>query len=98
MDARRIEVSLSPNKIDPNIYQAELNYWKETALKNLEENNANELKDLAPSSLFLTCKATKNVREMNINEIIHYLKSQYFEDESQIRLSQRFSSEHSKNI
>ena len=97
MDAKRIEVSLSQNEIDriTSIYQAELRYWKEAALKNLDENDANELKDLAPASLFLTRKATKNLREVNINEIIHYLKSQYSDDENQIGIIQRYSGEHS---
>ena len=92
MDARRIEVNLSQDKIDriTSIYQVELNYWKEAALKNLDENDANELKDPAPPSLF-----RKNAREVNIDEIIHYLKSQYFHDENQIHLIQRYSSQHS---
>ena len=97
MDSRRIEVSLSQNKTDriTSIYQAELRYWKEAALKNLGENDANELKSLAPPSLFLTRKVRKNVREVNIDEIIHYLRLQYFDDDNQIRLIQGYSSEHS---
>ena len=58
----------------------ELTYWKEAALKNLGENDANELKDSAPPSLFLTSKARKNTREVNIDEIIHYLRVQYSDD------------------
>ena len=53
------------------------------------------MKDSAPPSLFLTRKATKNVRKVNINEIIYYLKSQYSDDENQMGLTQRYSSEHS---
>ena len=83
--------SLSQNKIDgiTSIYQAELNYWKEVALKNLDEKDANGLKDSTPPSLFLPRKARKNAREINIDEIIHYLRLQYSEDENQIRLIQR---------
>ena len=97
MDAISIEVSLSQNKIDriTSIYQAELRYWKEVALKNLDENDANELKDSAPPSLFLTRNARKNAREVNINEIIHYLRLKNSDNENQIRLIQRYSSEHS---
>ena len=86
MDARRIEVSLSQNKIDriTGIYQAELRYWKEAALKNLDENDANELKDSAPPIFFLTRKVRKNAREVNIDEINHYLRLQYFDDDNQI--------------
>ena len=75
--------------------------WKEAALKNLDKNDANKLKDLAPPSSFLTCetiKNVKNVKKMNINEVIHYLKSQYFDDENQIDLIRRYSGEHSLEI
>ena len=98
MDARRIEVSLSQNKIDrvTSIYQADLRYWKEAVLKNLDENDANELKDSAPSSIFLLRKIRKNTREVNIDDdIIHYLRLQYFDDDNQICFNRRYSSEHS---
>ena len=97
MDARRIEVNLSQDKIDriTSIYQADLRYWEEDALKNLGENDANELNDSARPSLFLTRMVRKNAREINIDEIIHYLKSQYSDDENQIHLIQGYSSEHS---
>ena len=59
------------------------------------ENDANELKDSAALSLLLTHKTRKNAREVNINEIIHYLRLQYSDDENQIGLIQRYRSEHS---
>ena len=45
MDARRVEVSLSQDKINliNNAFQKDLDYWKEAALKNLDENEANRL-------------------------------------------------------
>ena len=91
MDTGKIKVCLSQDKIDriTSFYQAELKYWKEAALKNLDENDANELKDLAPTSSFLTRKAiknVKNVKKMNIKEIIYYLKLQYSDNENQIDL------------
>ena len=55
MDAGRIEVSLSQDKIDHinNIYQKELDYWKRAALgRTLDQNNTNQLEDLAPPNLF----------------------------------------------
>ena len=53
MDARRIEVSLSQDKINliNGIYQKVLDYWKDAALErasNLHEEN--QLKDVAPPS------------------------------------------------
>ena len=48
MDARRIEVSLSQDKINfiNNTFQKELDYWKEAALERASDlNDANELKD-----------------------------------------------------
>ena len=79
MDAKRFEVSLSQDKINfiNSAFQKELDYWKEAALKNLSGNEANQLRDSAPVSLLLTCKAKNNAKKVNINEIIFYLKSQY---------------------
>ena len=51
----QIEVSLSQEKINfiNNIYQKGSQYWKVGALKKaLGENEANELKNVAPSSSF----------------------------------------------
>ena len=98
MDTGKIKIRLSQDKIDliTSVYQAELKYWKEAALKNLDKNDANKLKDLASPSLFFTRKAIKNlknVKKMNINEIIYYLKSQYSDDENQIHLIRRYGSE-----
>ena len=56
---------------------------------------ANELKVLAPPNLFLTRKPKKDAREVNIEEIFYYLKSQYFDDGNQIYLIKKYSSEHS---
>ena len=72
-----------------------MKYWKEAALKNVGENDANELKVLAPPDLFLTRKPRKDARQVNIEEIFYYLKSQYFDDENQIHLIKKYSSEHS---
>ena len=80
----RIEVNLSQDKIDyiTSVYQTQVSYWKEAALKNVSENGANEWKVLAPPDLFLTRKPRKDAREVNIEEIFYYLKSQYFDDEN----------------
>ena len=59
----------------------ELNYWKEAALMNLDENDANKLKDSTPPSLLLTRTVRNNAREVNIDEIIYYLRSQYSSDD-----------------
>ena len=66
MDAGRIKVSLSHDKIDRinSTHQTELEYWKKAALERaLDQNDVNKLKDLAPPSLFLVREATKNVRK-----------------------------------
>ena len=55
MDARRIEVSLSQDKINliNGTYQKDLDYWKEAALERaLDQNDANKLKDSIPLSFF----------------------------------------------
>ena len=93
----RTEVNLSQNLIDciTSVYQTQVRYWKEDALKNVSENDANELKVLAPPDLFLTCKPRKDTREVNIEKIFYYLKSQYFDNENQIYLIKKYGSEHS---
>ena len=93
----RIEVNLSQDKVDcmTSVYQTQVNYWKEAALKNVSENDANELKVLAPTHLFFTRKPTKDAREKNIEEIFYYLKLQYFDDENQIYLIKKYNGEHS---
>ena len=50
----KIEVNLSQDKIDciTTVHQTQVRYWKEAALKNLSENDANELKVLAPPDFF----------------------------------------------
>ena len=96
MDARKIEVSLSHDKIGfiSSTFQKELDYWKEAALERaLDLNDANELKHSAPLSFFLACKAAKNVKKMDIDEIISYLKSQYStNNRNQIAFVQNFPS------
>ena len=80
MDTRRIEVSLSLDKINliNGTCQKELYYWKDAALKMaLDEHKANQLKDLGLSSFSLIRKAKKNAKKTNTDEIISYLKSQY---------------------
>ena len=93
----RTEVNLSQNLIDciTSAYQTQVRYWKEDTLKNVRENDANGLKVLAPPDLFLTRKPRKDTREVNIGKIFYYLKSQYFDDENQIYLIKKYSSEHS---
>ena len=94
MDARRIEVSLFQDKINliNGTYQKKLDYWKEAALERaLDQNDTNKLKNSAPSSFFLTRKATKNTKNMNIDEIISYLKSQHLTNNKD-QLSKRRSS------
>ena len=96
MDARRIEVSLSQDKINciNSAFQKELHYWRDAALKRaLETNEANQLKDSAPPSFLLIRKAEKNAKKMDINEMISYLKSQHSTNNSnQIVLVQNFPS------
>ena len=95
MDAKRFEVSLSQDKINfiNSAFQKELDYWKEAALKDLDANEANQLKDTVPLSLSLIRKAKKNAKKANINEIIFYLKSQYTtNNRNQIVLVQNFPS------
>ena len=59
MDVTKIEVSLSQDKINliNDIYQKELQYWKEAALKKaLDKDEADRLENLAPPSFFLILK------------------------------------------
>ena len=73
MDARRIEVSLSQGKISfiNSVFQKELDYWRDAALKRaLDSNEANHLKDSAPTSFLLICEAEKNAKKMDINKTI----------------------------
>ena len=91
-------LSLSHDKIDRinSTHQTELEYWKKAALERaLDQNDVNEFRDLAPPILFLVREATKNVRKMNINEIICYLKSRYSGNENQVAFNQRYRGEHS---
>ena len=54
---------------------------EEAALKRaLNEDEANELEDLAPSSFFLIREPAKTAKEMDINGMISYLKSEYSAD------------------
>ena len=46
--------------------------------KTSTKNEAKELTDRAPSTVFLICKAAmKSAKKMNIDEIIFYSKSRY---------------------
>ena len=93
MDARRIEVNLFQDKIKSinSAFQKELDYWKEAALKNLDENEANQIKVSAPPSFLLIRKAEKNAKKVDINKTIAYLKSQYSTNNTnQIVLVQNF--------
>ena len=67
----RTEVNLSQDKIDciTSVYQTQVRYWKEAALKNVSENDANELKVLVTPDLFLTRKPRKDAGEVNNEEI-----------------------------
>ena len=54
---------------------------EEAALKRaLNEDEANELEDSAPSSFFLIRESAKTAKEMDINGMIYYLKSKYSAD------------------
>ena len=76
MDARRIEVSLSQDKIGRinNIHQTQLKYWKDASLRDLDQNDADELEGLAHPSLLLIRKVAKYAKTTDINEITFYLK------------------------
>ena len=53
----KIKLNLSEEKINflNDIYQKKLKYWKEAALKKAtDEDEANELKDLAPLRVFFS--------------------------------------------
>ena len=93
-----IEVNLSQEKINfvNDNYQKELQYWKKLALKKAStENEAKELIDLAPSTVFLIRKAAiKNAKKMNIDEMIFFLKSRYSTDNrNQITFTQDIPSQ-----
>ena len=98
MDVRRIEVSLSQDKINQinSAFQKEFRRIKELDenLKNLDENEANQLKDSASLSLLLICKAEKNnAKKVDINKMILYLMSQYSSNHrNQVVLIQDFLS------
>ena len=72
------EVDLSQEKIDfiNDAYQKELQHWKNMALESVSTENETRVIDLAPSRIFLICKA-KNGKMAIIDEIICYLKSQH---------------------
>ena len=94
----KIEVNLSQGKINfiNDTYQKELQYWEKAALKKvLDENEAKEFTDLAPSRVFLIRQdAIKNAKKMNIHEIMFYLKSQYSADNrNQITFIQAITSQ-----
>ena len=98
MDARRIEVTLSQDKINliNGIYQKELDHWKDATMKMaLDEDKANQLKYLAPPRFFLAHKATKNAKKTGIDEIMFYLKSQCSGDENQVVFIQSYRCGHS---
>ena len=72
MDATKIEVSLSQDKINfiNDIFQKELQYWKEATLKKaFDKDEADRLENLATPSFFLIRKPTKNSKETDINGI-----------------------------
>ena len=97
MNARRIEVSLSQDKINliNDIYHKELDYWKDAALKMaLEGDKANPLKNLAPPRFLLILKATTYAKKTDIDEILSHIKSQYLtNNRDQITFVQNFPSE-----
>ena len=67
MDARRIEVSLSQDKISfiNSAFQKELDYWKEAALERaLDLNDANELsKRLSTSKFIIDSQSRKECKK-----------------------------------
>ena len=79
MDATKIEVNLSLDKtsVINDVFQKELKYWKDAALKMpLDEGETNQIKDSAPPSFLLIRKPAKNAKKTDIDVIISYLKPQ----------------------
>ena len=74
----KIRVNLPKEKVDfiNNTHQKELNYWKKIALEGKNEDEKEQLADVAPLGAFLVRKdVVKN--EKNVDETIFYLKTQY---------------------
>ena len=65
-------------------YEKSLHYWKTAAWKNLTQNEARELIQLAPRKVILVSKA-KNQKFDSIEEIVFYLKSQYLQHNAEDR-------------
>ena len=74
----KIEVNLPKEKVDfiKDTHQKELNYWKEIALENKNEDAKKQLTDLAPLRAFLARKDVVKNEVKNIDETIFYLKTQ----------------------
>ena len=75
---KKIEVNLPKEKVDflNDTHQKELNYWKKIALEGKNEDEKEQLADVAPLRAFLVRKdVVKN--EKNVDETIFYLKTQY---------------------
>ena len=62
----KIEAKLTQEKIDfiNDVHQKELQYWKKIALESKDENEKNQLTDLAPLRVSLARKYAVNVRKM----------------------------------
>ena len=78
-ERKKIEIEVNQDKIDyiNCAYSEEVTYWRKAALVKVStESEEKELIDLAPSRVSLIRKV-KNVKTVNIDEIIFYLKSKY---------------------
>ena len=72
----KIETNLSKEKIEfiNAAYTEEVDYLKRAALRGKNEEERKQLKNLAPSRVFLICKDAGKGSAENIHEIICYLK------------------------
>ena len=74
----KIEENLPQEKIDfiNDVHLKEVQYWKKIALDNKNEDERNQLTNLAPLRISLARKdAIKELK--SVNEIIFYLKNKY---------------------
>ena len=76
----KIEVNLPLEKIDfiNDAHQKELQYWKNIALANKNENEMKQLTYLAPLRVFLARKTVVKNDVKNVNEIFFLLKESVF--------------------
>ena len=75
----KIRVNLPKEKVDfiNNTHQKELNYWKRIALEGKNEDEKNQLTDLAPLGAFVVGKDVVKNEVKNVDDTIFYSKTQY---------------------